>query len=407
MNIAEEEGVKLDTELKQVWNDFAYKQLLKGMKAHAQLLLGSMPGAELDVLESAHENLSAEFDNRQSLVSHFKIICFFMLGRYSLVIDEAKSFFNSPWAFDSPEVWRLTSIYKGLAQYMSFLKAENNIEDLLSASKSLEKGFAELHSEFETDFLRECLGGLYPKALYVLAKSKFTLATFEDEQNEQLSLFLSSLNCLNQAIQSFEREASEENQIVFFLHPWIVRAYALRAKILLDCMGSGECMKALNDLQVSERLHSQIYLRAKRFPFEALKNRAKSAREEHMKKCKKQRREISKSGFVYLLAYKGSSGERMYKIGRSKNPTRRSHYLSSSAPKPSELLHVIRCNDMCRVENYFHVKFRPKRINGEWFNLNDEDIGFIKSFANITDIPRELIKSKRVEANEYDELLAG
>lgn len=37
-----------------------------------------------------------------------------------------------------------------------------------------------------------------------------------------------------------------------------------------------------------------------------------------------------------------------------------------------------RCSNYQEMERYFHRKFAKKRLCGEWFALNDKDLGFIK-----------------------------
>lgn len=62
-----------------------------------------------------------------------------------------------------------------------------------------------------------------------------------------------------------------------------------------------------------------------------------------------------------------------YKIGKSKNPKYRESTLQSEKPTIN-LIHVIKQD----IERELHNKFSDKRIRGEWFRLNDEDVSLIK-----------------------------
>lgn len=82
-------------------------------------------------------------------------------------------------------------------------------------------------------------------------------------------------------------------------------------------------------------------------------------------------------GFVYLLA---SSEEGCYKIGRTKDPQRRlKQFKSMIMPAGYECL--IETQNMRQLEADLHIKFKDQRIQGEWFNLTNEDVEYIKGLA--------------------------
>ena len=66
------------------------------------------------------------------------------------------------------------------------------------------------------------------------------------------------------------------------------------------------------------------------------------------------------------------------KIGKSFNPTEREKTLQSKEPE----LSLIFCSPICLefIEGVFHRLFEAKRVRGEWFALNEEDIQFIKNY---------------------------
>lgn len=67
-----------------------------------------------------------------------------------------------------------------------------------------------------------------------------------------------------------------------------------------------------------------------------------------------------------------------YKIGRSINPEYRERTLQSEAPE----IEMIFASPLTYAgyEKKLHIKFKEKRIRGEWFSLNLKDIEFVKSF---------------------------
>jgi hypothetical protein len=74
-----------------------------------------------------------------------------------------------------------------------------------------------------------------------------------------------------------------------------------------------------------------------------------------------------------------------HKIGISKEPKHRESTLQSE--KPSILLiwsSPVPIKNVNKIEAILHEKFSSKRIRGEWFDLSDDDIYFIKnSFQNL------------------------
>lgn len=80
-------------------------------------------------------------------------------------------------------------------------------------------------------------------------------------------------------------------------------------------------------------------------------------------------------GYVYLI---GGGG--FYKIGKAINLDRRLNQISPKLPFEVSLIHSIETDDISEMEEAFHEMFAPKRANGEWFRLNQEDIDYLKSF---------------------------
>jgi hypothetical protein len=80
-------------------------------------------------------------------------------------------------------------------------------------------------------------------------------------------------------------------------------------------------------------------------------------------------------GYVYLI--KNSEGH--YKIGKSVNPSKRIESLGVVLPFPIEAVHIISSNRMSKLEKELHGRFEDKHIAGEWFELTQDDVEYIKS----------------------------
>ena len=90
-----------------------------------------------------------------------------------------------------------------------------------------------------------------------------------------------------------------------------------------------------------------------------------------------QPKEARKSpGYVYLL-----HSEHGYKIGKSKRPNERQVEIGTKLPFEVERIGLIETDDMKKLELSLHQRYADKRLNGEWFNLDQEDVDYIKSLG--------------------------
>jgi len=69
----------------------------------------------------------------------------------------------------------------------------------------------------------------------------------------------------------------------------------------------------------------------------------------------------------------------LVKVGISNNITNRLTYLQSACPQRLNIVAICPSDNARKDEAKLHARFEQKRINGEWFRLNDDDIDRIKS----------------------------
>lgn len=84
-----------------------------------------------------------------------------------------------------------------------------------------------------------------------------------------------------------------------------------------------------------------------------------------------------KEGYIYIIKCFD-----YYKIGVSKTPEYRFSELKSIIPFELYLSGYFSCIDSYGVEAHIHSLFWEKWHKGEWFKLNEEDVGEIKSLLS-------------------------
>ncbi len=84
------------------------------------------------------------------------------------------------------------------------------------------------------------------------------------------------------------------------------------------------------------------------------------------------------AGEVYLF----KSG-RYYKIGKTNDTVRRGAEIRIQLPEKMNLIHSIKTDDPSGVEAYWHRRFELKRLKGEWFDLDAQDIKSFKRWRRI------------------------
>lgn len=87
---------------------------------------------------------------------------------------------------------------------------------------------------------------------------------------------------------------------------------------------------------------------------------------------------LDKGGaFVYVIKYE----EKYFKIGKSNDPIERLATVATCLPLSPQLLVAIYSSDPINLERNLHRKFSSKRVNGEWFNLDESDIQFLMELS--------------------------
>lgn len=86
---------------------------------------------------------------------------------------------------------------------------------------------------------------------------------------------------------------------------------------------------------------------------------------------------IDNSGFIYVIR-----SDRYYKIGKSINPYRRLSVIAVSHTEQLEIVILLKTNNMPLLENVLHKTFRHKRVKGEWFNLDEDDLNYIRNLGD-------------------------
>ena len=118
---------------------------------------------------------------------------------------------------------------------------------------------------------------------------------------------------------------------------------------------------------------------------------------------------MPKSEFVYFL-----HSDFGIKIGKSKDPDRRASVISILMPFKITKKEIYQVNNMDIAEKYLLKYFAGYRLNGEWFNLSEEQMKKARSILNeqykVTDkllVFKEKPKytSFRIDNIVYEEIL--
>lgn len=82
----------------------------------------------------------------------------------------------------------------------------------------------------------------------------------------------------------------------------------------------------------------------------------------------------ARPGYVYFI--KAETGQ--YKVGRTKNVPDRMNFFGVKLPFEFELILTLPVVDMYSAEKVLHDLWKSRRVNGEWFDLEDHQVEFFK-----------------------------
>lgn len=91
--------------------------------------------------------------------------------------------------------------------------------------------------------------------------------------------------------------------------------------------------------------------------------------------------EYEKQGFIYIIFFDDSVGNRFFKIGLSNNFISRVSSHQTSLPFEMKIACGYFVGNMRLEERELHSIFADKNIRGEWFNLNQDDLESIAKRA--------------------------
>jgi hypothetical protein len=83
--------------------------------------------------------------------------------------------------------------------------------------------------------------------------------------------------------------------------------------------------------------------------------------------------------YVYVIRDIDVTG--YYKIGKTTNVARRFNEFKLTLPFQIGIVLVLDCQDERVLELQLHRHFRDKHVKGEWFDLDDDDLDYIRQVA--------------------------
>ena len=81
-------------------------------------------------------------------------------------------------------------------------------------------------------------------------------------------------------------------------------------------------------------------------------------------------------GYVYFVQEHMNGS---FKIGKTKHVERRMNVFGVKLPFENRLIHLIASGNHHQTEVAFHKHFADKRLEGEWFALNQQDVAWLKA----------------------------
>ena len=102
------------------------------------------------------------------------------------------------------------------------------------------------------------------------------------------------------------------------------------------------------------------------------------------------------NSFIYIVKC-----HEFYKIGIASHIDNRLNSLQCGNPYQLEIVYAVRCPEAKVAEQTLHICFEDKRVRGEWFLLNDNDIIDIKkTIDELINKYGRIYKNKRQQATK-------
>lgn len=109
-------------------------------------------------------------------------------------------------------------------------------------------------------------------------------------------------------------------------------------------------------------------------------------------------------GYVYFVQEHMNG---TFKIGKTKHIEKRMNLFNVKLPFENKLVFLIKTGNHHQTEVAFHKHFSNKRVEGEWFTLDREDINWIKEGSYTKEINQTInsqtdIKEQKINKNDID-----
>ncbi|MEK4521399.1 GIY-YIG nuclease family protein [Psychrobacillus sp. FSL W7-1457] len=107
-------------------------------------------------------------------------------------------------------------------------------------------------------------------------------------------------------------------------------------------------------------------------------------------------------GYVYFVQeYMNGT----FKIGKTKHIEKRMNLFNIKLPFENKLIYLIKTGNHHQTEVAFHKHFSSKRLEGEWFSLNRDDMNWIKSGKYTDEINYSISNNKEKDVNDKGKMV--
>lgn len=177
--------------------------------------------------------------------------------------------------------------------------------------------------------------------------------------------------------QDFVSAVESRDKVIWFLLDWLTQdAEAMRLIKCIEAYGI-DYLKHY-DLETSLSMTKEVIRSL--YGDDDFRETIRGFERELKARDRQRRRDAranTKSGDVYLIeAYLGE--DRYHKIGWAKKATNRINVFEVKLPFDFDFLHAFPADDARQAESALHDKYSHCRVNGEWFDLSDQDVATLR-----------------------------